>query len=115
MPGVPLIAAFETEFHVTMPDYAARYGVPREWHDECGDRRYGFHGTSTGYVAERTAELLRRPKESLRVVSCHLGGSSSICAIDRDGASIPAWASRSSPAWRMPIAPVTWTPSPCST
>ncbi|MFI5244911.1 MAG: acetate/propionate family kinase, partial [Gemmatimonadales bacterium] len=83
MPGVPLIAAFETEFHATMPDYAARYGVPREWHDRYGIRRYGFHGASHRYVAERTAEFLGRPIDTLRLVSCHLGGSSSICAIDR--------------------------------
>ncbi len=83
MPGVPLIAAFETEFHATMPDYAARYGVPREWHDRYGIRRYGFHGASHRYVAERTAEFLGRPMDTLRLVSCHLGGSSSICAIDR--------------------------------
>ena len=83
MPGVPLIAAFETEFHTTMPDYAARYGVPREWHDKYGIQRYGFHGASHRYVAERAAELLGRPRESLRLVSCHLGGSSSICAINR--------------------------------
>jgi acetate kinase len=83
MPGIPLVAAFETEFHVTMPEHAARYGVPRDWHDEHGVRRYGFHGASHRYVAERSAELLGRPKESLRLVSCHLGGSSSLCAIER--------------------------------
>jgi acetate kinase len=82
MPGVPLVAAFETEFHVTMPEYAARYGVPAEWRETYGIRRYGFHGASHQYVSERVPEMLGRPRESLRLVSCHLGGSSSICAIE---------------------------------
>ncbi|MGE5644561.1 MAG: acetate/propionate family kinase [Acidobacteriota bacterium] len=83
MPGVPLIAAFETEFHATMPEYAARYGVPPEWRETYGIRRYGFHGASHQFVGERAAELLGKPAAELRTVSCHLGGSSSICAIDR--------------------------------
>jgi acetate kinase len=81
LPGVPLVAAFETEFHATMPEYAARYGVPAEWCERYGVRRYGFHGASHQYVAGRVAELLGRPEASLRLVSCHLGGSSSICAV----------------------------------
>jgi len=81
MPGVPLVAAFETEFHATMPEYAVRYGVPAQWRENYGIRRYGFHGASHQYVSCRAAELLGRPVESLRLVSCHLGGSSSICAI----------------------------------
>jgi acetate kinase len=79
MPSVPLIAAFEPEFHCGMPAYARLYGVPAEWRDE-GVVKYGFHGASHQYVAERSAELLGRP---VRLVSCHLGGSSSMCAIDR--------------------------------
>ncbi len=82
MPDVPLVAAFETEFHATMPEYAVRYGVPVEWREQYGIRRYGFHGASHQYVGERVAVLLGKPGESLRLVSCHLGGSSSICAID---------------------------------
>ncbi|MCS6953894.1 MAG: acetate/propionate family kinase [Bryobacterales bacterium] len=81
MPGVPLVAAFETEFHATMPEYAARYGVPTRWRERYGIRRYGFHGASHEYVSWRIPELLGRPRESLRLVSCHLGGSSSVCAI----------------------------------
>ncbi len=81
LPGVPLVAAFETEFHRTMPEYAARYGVPADWREEHGVRRYGFHGASHEYVAGRVAELLARPITELRTVSCHLGGSSSMCAI----------------------------------
>ena len=83
MPGVPLVAAFETEFHATMPEHAARYGVPAEWREKYGIRRYGFHGASHRYVGERAAELLGKPGDSFRLVSCHLGGSSSMCAIDR--------------------------------
>ena len=79
MPGVPLVAAFEPEFHGTMPGYARLYGVPAEWRTD-GVRKYGFHGASHQYVAERTAEMLGR---QTRLVSCHLGGSSSMCAIDR--------------------------------
>ena len=76
LPGVPLVAAFETEFHSTMPDYAREYGVPAEWR-EAGVVKYGFHGASHSYVAARVAEWLG---PAARLVSCHLGGSSSICA-----------------------------------
>ena len=82
LPGVPLVAAFETEFHSTMPEHALSYGVPRAWR-ECGIARYGFHGASHQFVSERAAELLGRSKIEVRLVSCHLGGSSSMCAIDR--------------------------------
>jgi acetate kinase len=79
LPGIPLVAAFETEFHATLPAYARLYGVPAGWRAE-GVLKYGFHGASHQYVATRCAELLGRQP---RLVSCHLGGSSSMCAIDR--------------------------------
>jgi acetate kinase len=79
MPGVPIVAAFEPEFHATMPDCARLYGVPQNWLAE-GVAKYGFHGASHAYIAGRVAELMGRP---VRLVSCHLGGSSSMCAIDR--------------------------------
>lgn len=79
MPGVPIVAAFEPEFHTTMPEYARLYGVPGAWAEE-GVARYGFHGASHQYIAERAAAMLGRAG---KLVSCHLGGSSSICAIDR--------------------------------
>jgi len=82
LPGVPLVAAFETEFHSTMPEHALSYGVPHAWR-EYGIARYGFHGASHQFVSERAAELLGRSKIDVRLVSCHLGGSSSMCAIDR--------------------------------
>ncbi len=78
MPGVPQVAAFETAFHQTIPASRTTYGVPYEW-TQAGVRRYGFHGASHGYIAVRSAELLKR--NDLRVISCHVGGSSSICAI----------------------------------
>jgi acetate kinase len=81
LPGVPLVAAFETEFHATMPAYASVYGVPAAWREQA-IARYGFHGASHQYVSERAAELLGRPAGKRRLVSCHLGGSSSVCAIE---------------------------------
>ena len=86
LPGVPLVAAFETEFHRTIPEYAAAYGVPFMWR-ESGVRRYGFHGASHQYTSERVPQLLGRPAARIKLISCHLGGSSSICAID-NGRSI---------------------------
>jgi acetate kinase len=79
MPGVPIVCAFEPEFHATMPEYARMYGVPGQWREE-GVVKYGFHGASHQFIGERVTEMLGRP---LRLVSCHLGGSSSMCAIDR--------------------------------
>jgi len=81
LPTTPLIGAFETAFHRTMPDYASTYGIPWEWGAKHGIRRYGFHGASHRYVATRVPQLLGRNADELRIVSCHLGGSSSVCAI----------------------------------
>ena len=82
MPGVPLIAAFETEFHRSLPPHAAVYGVPASWRAS-GVRKYGFHGASHQYVSERVPQLLNRAADQIKLISCHLGGSSSMCAIDR--------------------------------
>lgn len=84
-PDLPLIGLFESAFHHTIPDYAYIYGVPYAWYEKYGVRKYGFHGASHRYVAQRAAQLLNR--EDLRLVSCHLGGSSSLCAV-RNGQSI---------------------------
>lgn len=81
MPGVPLVAAFETEFHRTIPEYARVYGVPAEWRARDGVERNGFHGASHEFISWRVPEFLGSSRDSLRVISCHLGGSSSICAI----------------------------------
>lgn len=78
LPKVPQVAAFETAFHQTIPASRTTYAVPWAW-TQAGVRRYGFHGASHRYIATRTAELLGRG--DLRIISCHLGGSSSICAI----------------------------------
>jgi len=81
MPDTPLVGLFEPAFHATMPEYARVYAVPKEWRDRHGIRRYGYHGASHRYISERTPALLNLPKEQVHVISCHLGGSSSICAI----------------------------------
>jgi acetate kinase len=77
MPGLPIVCAFEPEFHRTMPDRARLYGVPADWRAE-GVVKYGFHGASHQFIAGRAREMLGR---DAKLVSCHLGGSSSICAI----------------------------------
>lgn len=87
LPKVPMVAVFEPGFHVTIPDFANTYGVPHEWITEYGALRYGFHGSSHRYVSERVPELIGGSSQGLRLVSCHLGGSSSVCAI-RDGQSV---------------------------
>jgi acetate kinase len=84
-PTIPLVAAFETGFHRTIPEAGQRYAVPDEWATKHGIRRWGFHGASHRYIAGRMAELLGR--DDLKLISCHLGGSSSICAI-KDGKSV---------------------------
>jgi acetate kinase len=81
LPGVPMVAVFETGFHATIPDRASVYGVPYEWRERYGVRRYGFHGSSHRYIAQRVPQFLNHSAEGLRIVSCHLGGSSSLCAI----------------------------------
>jgi acetate kinase len=83
-PEIPLVAAFETDFHRTIPDCNRYYAVPHEWGENWLVRRFGFHGASHRYIATRMAELLGPGR---RIISCHLGGSSSLCAI-RDGRSV---------------------------
>ena len=82
LPTTPLVAVFETWFHQTIPDYAAEFGVPRFWVEQHDIRRYGYHGASHRYISERVPQFLgRETGEGLRIISCHLGGSSSLCAI----------------------------------
>ena len=81
-PAVPHIAVFDTAFHHTLPAYAYLYGLPYELYEKKGVRRYGFHGTSHHYVSLRAAQHLGRRPNKLRIVSCHLGNGSSLCAID---------------------------------
>ena len=84
-PQLPLVAAFETGFHRTIPEANQRYAIPESWATELGIRRWGFHGASHRYISWRMPELLGR--SDIKVISCHLGGSSSLCAI-RDGQSV---------------------------
>jgi acetate kinase len=78
-PAIPQVATFETDFHTTIPDATALYAIPEEWGTRLGIRRWGFHGASHRYIAGRMAELMGR--SDLKLISCHLGGSSSLCAI----------------------------------
>jgi acetate kinase len=81
-PAVPHVAVFDTAFHHTLPAEAYLYGLPYELYEKKSVRRYGFHGSSHHYVALRSAQFLKRRPNELRLVSCHLGNGSSICAID---------------------------------
>lgn len=81
-PAVPHVAVFDTAFHHTLPAYAYLYGLPYELYEKHAVRRYGFHGTSHHYVSLRAAQFLKRRPNELRIVSCHLGNGSSLCAVD---------------------------------
>ncbi|MDY4426769.1 MAG: acetate kinase [Helicobacter sp.] len=87
MPSTPMVAVFDTAFHQTMPPKAFIYGLPYEYYEKYKVRRYGFHGTSHSYVSKRTAEFLKIPLENSKIITCHLGNGSSICAIE-NGKSI---------------------------
>jgi acetate kinase len=80
-PDVPAVACFDTAFHSTIPPGAATYALPRAWREQWGLRRFGFHGLSHAYAARRAAELLGRPLDGLRIVSCHLGAGASLAAV----------------------------------
>lgn len=80
MPDVPQVAAFETAFHQTIPMARQVYAIPHEWTEKLGIRRYGFHGASHRYIAGRVPELVGKDR-ARRLISCHLGGSCSVCAI----------------------------------
>ena len=82
MPGVPMVGVFDTAFHQSMPPKAYMYALPYEYYEEDKVRRYGFHGTSHKYVSQRAAAMLGKPIEELKIVTCHLGNGSSICAVD---------------------------------
>ena len=82
MPGVPMVAVFDTAFHQTMPPVAYTYAIPYEYYEKDKVRRYGFHGTSHKYVSQRAADMLGKPIEQLKLISCHLGNGSSVTAID---------------------------------
>ncbi|WP_335872214.1 acetate kinase [Bacillus sp. 2205SS5-2] len=82
LPNVSAVAVFDTAFHQTMPESSYLYSLPYNYYKEFGIRKYGFHGTSHMYVSQRAAEMLGRPIEQLRLISCHLGNGASIAAIE---------------------------------
>lgn len=87
MPEVPMVAVFDTAFHQTMPKEAYLYGIPYEYYEQYKIRKYGFHGTSHSFVSKRTAELLGKKPEELKIIVCHLGNGASICAV-KNGRSV---------------------------
>lgn len=82
LPNIPHVAVFDTSFHQTMPESAYLYSLPYNYYTDYGIRKYGFHGTSHKYVSQRAAEMLGKPVEELRIISCHIGNGASIAAID---------------------------------
>ena len=82
MPGVPMVAVFDTPFHQTMPGNAYLYGLPYEYYEKYKVRRYGFHGTSHDFVSKRVGELLGKDRKDLKIIVCHLGNGASVSAVD---------------------------------
>ncbi|MCR5822611.1 MAG: acetate kinase [Bacteroidales bacterium] len=82
LPGVPQAVVFDTAFHSTLPPKSYLYGLPYEMYEKYGIRRYGFHGTSHKFVAEKAAKMIGRDWNDLKIISCHLGSGASIAAID---------------------------------
>ncbi len=83
MPGVKMVGVFDTAFHQSMPASSYIYALPYEYYEKYGVRKYGFHGTSHKYVAQRTASMLGKDLDSLKIITCHLGNGASITAIDK--------------------------------
>ena len=82
MPGKPMVGDFDTAFHQTMPKERYIYPIPYEYYKKYGIRKYGFHGTSHMYVSQRLAEIVKKDIKDLKIVTCHLGQGSSICAVE---------------------------------
>lgn len=82
MPNTPMAGVFDTAFHQTMPLEAYMYGIPYEYYEKYKIRKYGFHGTSHSFVSKRMAQLLGKPIKDLKIIVCHLGNGSSVCAVD---------------------------------
>ena len=82
MPGVPMVAVFDTAFHQTMPIKAYMYGIPYSYYENYKLRKYGFHGTSHSFVSKRTAEIMEKDIKDTKIIVCHLGNGASICAVD---------------------------------
>lgn len=82
MPGVPMVAVFDTAFHQTMPEKAYLYGIPYSYYEKHKVRRYGFHGTSHDYVSTRAAQILGKDRKDMKIIVCHLGNGASVSAVD---------------------------------
>ena len=82
LPGIPMAAVFDTSFHATMPPEAYLYAIPYEYYEKYRVRRYGFHGTSHKYVAEKAAEYVGKDWKNTKIVTCHLGSGASIAAVE---------------------------------
>lgn len=87
MPGKPMVGVFDTAFHQTIPEERYIYPIPYEYYEKYRVRKYGFHGTSHMYVSNRLAEIEKKPIEELKIITCHLGQGSSICAV-QNGKSV---------------------------
>jgi acetate kinase len=87
LPGIPQVAVFDTSFHQTMPDYAYMYAIPYEYYEKYRIRKYGFHGTSHRFVAEKACRMLNMDLFNSKIITCHLGNGASITAIE-NGKSI---------------------------
>lgn len=87
MPGVPMVAVFDTAFHQTMPKKAYLYGLPYDYYEKYKVRRYGFHGTSHDFVSKRSAEILGKDVKDLKIIVCHLGNGASVSAV-KNGQSV---------------------------
>ena len=81
MPDIKMVAVFDTSFHQTIPQERYIYPIPYEYYKKYGIRKYGFHGTSHQYVAERVAKLMNKDIKDLKIINCHLGQGASVCAI----------------------------------
>lgn len=87
LPNVPMVGVFDTAFHQTIPEEAYIYAIPYEYYEKYRIRKYGFHGTSHKFVSRRVAELMGKPVEDLKIITCHLGQGGSLCAV-KDGKSV---------------------------
>lgn len=83
IPGVPQVAVFDTSFHQTMPDYAYMYALPYEYYEKYRIRKYGYHGTSHKFVAQKAADILEKDISAIKIITCHLGNGASITAVDK--------------------------------
>lgn len=87
LPSIPAVACFDTAFHADLPEKAATYPLPREWREQWGLRRFGFHGLSHSYAADKATQLMGRSVAGAKIVTCHLGAGASLAAV-RDGRSV---------------------------